>query len=288
MADAAHSDLRGWFLVSTGYTDRRDPNGSDTRSNGPSHAGRIAAAVPFVVLREPWTGALLWGSGLTALSAVWAAVGALVAQWVEPRRRAVSVGLALVGAAFVVRVLANSADRRLWLLALTPFGWTERLRAFSDNDWPWLVGPLSAAVLLTAVTSKLCQRRDVGAPLHVSARTQRSSFRLLSSAPAFGWRLPEGALASWASILAVTTFIFALMTGALIDFIDADESYRRLLESMGMDMSVPAIGYLSYIAAFLALPFTAFTGWRIGAARQEEAMGVWTICCAAGWCAGVG
>jgi ABC-2 type transport system permease protein len=42
---------------------------------------------------------------------------------------------------------------------------------------------------------------------------------------------------------------------------------------MGMDMSVPAVGYLSYIAVFVALPLAAFPGWRIGAMRQEEAEG---------------
>ena len=73
--------------------------------------------------------------------------------------------------------------------------------------------------------------------------------------------------------LAVITFVFGLMTGALVDFINEDETYRKMLESMGMDMSVPAVGYLSYIAVFLALPFAAFLGWRVGATRQEEAEG---------------
>jgi ABC-2 type transport system permease protein len=63
------------------------------------------------------------------------------------------------------------------------------------------------------------------------------------------------------------------MTGALVDFIEQDDTYRRMLESMGMDMSVPAVGYLSYIAVFLALPLAAFLGWRLGATRQEEAEG---------------
>jgi ABC-2 type transport system permease protein len=196
-----------------------------------------------------------------------------VAQAVAPRRAAVSVGLGLLAAAFVVRVVANSADGRIWLLTVAPFGWVERLRPFSDNDWTWLLAPVAAAVILGGVALAVCGGRDTGSALLRAARSHRSSFRLLGSAPGFGWRLNSAALVYWALTLAVVTFVFGLMTGALVEFIQDDETYRKMLESMGMDMSVPAVGYLSYIAKFLALPFAAFLGWRLGATRQEEADG---------------
>ena len=252
----------------------RQALGAHLATMGTAAAGvGVAAALPFVVLGEPAAGAVLWGLGLGALCAVAAAVAMLVAQVVEPRRRAVSVGLGLLAAAFVVRVVANSADRRVWLLNVAPFGWVERLRAFSDNEWPWLLAPLVAVLLLGGAALTVCGRRDAGAALVRSAGTHRSTFRLLGSAPGFGWRLSSGALLGWALTLAVITFVFGLMTGALVDFINEDETYRTMLESMGMDLSVPAVGYLSYIAVFLALPFAAFLGWRVGATRQEEAEG---------------
>lgn len=232
-----------------------------------------SAALPFIVLGEPVDGAVLWGLGLGALCAVASSLGMLVAQFVEPRRRAVAVGLGLLAAAFVVRVVANSADRRIWLLTVAPFGWTERLRAFSDNDWPWLVAPLAALALFAGLALAVCGNRDAGAALLHSTGMRRSSFRLLGSASGFGWRLTSGALLGWAVTLVVLTFVFGLMTQALVDFIEEDETYRKMLESMGMDMSVPAIGYLSYIAVFMALPYAAFLGWRVGATRSEEAEG---------------
>ena len=252
----------------------RQALGAHLAAMGAASAGVGAgAALPFVALGEPVAGAVLWGVGLGGLCAVVAALGTLVAQIVEPRRRAVSVGLGLVAAAFVLRVVANSADQRIWLLTLAPFGWLERLRTFSDNDWPWLLAPLAAMVLLAAAAVAVSGRRDAGAALLRSAATRRSTRRFLGSAAGFGWRLGSGALLAWALTLAVITFVFGLMTGALVDFINEDDTYRKMLESMGMDMSVPAVGYLSYIAVFLALPFAAFLGWRIGAARQEEAAG---------------
>lgn len=232
-----------------------------------------AAALPFVALGEPVQGAVLWGCGLAGFCAVAAALGTLAAQLVEPRRRSVSLGLGLIAAAFLLRVVANSADERAWLLTLAPFGWVERLRAFSRDEWAWLLAPAAATVLLTAAALALCARRDTGAALVRSSGSRRSTFRLLGSAPNFGWRLTSGTLLGWTITLVVVTFVFGLMTDALVDFINEDETYRRMLESMGMDMSAPAVGYLSYIALFLALPFAAFLGWRVGAVRQEEAEG---------------
>ena len=233
----------------------------------------VAAAVPFILLGEPAGAAVLWGLGLAGLCAVAAALGTLVAQVIEPRRRAVSAGLALFAAAFVLRVVANSADRRSWLLTVGPYGWVERLRAFSGNDWSWLLPPVAAALILAGAALAICGRRDTGAALLRSSAAHRSRFRLLGGATSFGWRLATGTLLAWTLTLAGITFVFGLMTGALVEFINDDDNYRKMLESMGMDMSVPAVGYLSYIAMFLALPFAAFLGWRIGATRQEEADG---------------
>jgi ABC-2 type transport system permease protein len=233
----------------------------------------FAVALPFIVLGEPVAGAALWGVGLGMFGAVAAALGALVAQFVEPRRRAVSAGLGLITAAFLLRVVANSADDWAWLLTVTPFGWVDRLRAFSDDRWQWLTAPLTATLVLAGVAVLLAGHRDAGAALVRSTGTHRSSLHLLGSATAFGWRLTSGALLAWALGLAVTSLVFGLMTDAVVDFIKDDETYRRTLESMGVDMSVPVVGFLSYTALFMALPFAAFMGWRLGAVRQEEADG---------------
>jgi ABC-2 type transport system permease protein len=126
---------------------------------------------------------------------------------------------------------------------------------------------------LGAVSLAICGRRDTGAALLRSSGKHVSNLRLLGTATGFGWRLTSGALLVWSVGIAVTAFVFGLMTGALVDFINQDQTYRDMLSSMGMDMSVPAVGYLCYIALFMALPYAAFLAWRVGATRQEEADG---------------
>jgi ABC-2 type transport system permease protein len=232
-----------------------------------------AAALPFVLLGEPVAGAVLWGAGLAAFGAVMAALGAVCAQAVEPRRRAVSVALALTAVVFLVRIAANSADRRGWLLGFSPFGWIDQLHAFSGDRWLRLAVPAAAAVGLASIALLARERRDTGAALVRGQQSRRPRERLLGGALAFGWRLTTGALVAWTTILLVSNVVFGLMVGAIIDFVEGDETYRKLLEAMGMDMTSPVVGFLSYMALVMALPFAAFVAWRIGAARQEEADG---------------
>lgn len=233
----------------------------------------LSAALPFVVLGEPAAGAVLWGLGLGALGAVFAALGAVCGQLVEPRRRAVSLGLALAAGAFLLRVVANSNDSRVWVLNTTPFGWLDRLRAFSGDEWLRLAAPALAVLALSTIAVTVRGRRDTAAALLRPRSSRRSRLHLLGGAGRFGWRLTSGALVGWLVTLTVSTLVFGLMADAIVDFINKDETYRRMLESMGVDVSSPVIGFLSYIAVFTALAFAAFAGWRIGAARQEEADG---------------
>jgi ABC-2 type transport system permease protein len=232
-----------------------------------------AAALPFVLLGEPVAGAVLWGAGLAAFGAVMAALGAVCAQVVEPRRRAVSLGLAVTTVAFLVRIAANSADRRGWLLGFSPFGWIDQLHAFSGDRWVRLAVPCAVSAVLAMCALAARERRDAGAALVRGPQSRRPRETLLGGALAFGWRLTSGALIAWALILAVSNVVFGLMVGAIIDFVESDETYRKLLEAMGMDMSSPVIGFLSYMALVMALPVAAFVAWRIGAVRQEEAEG---------------
>jgi ABC-2 type transport system permease protein len=233
----------------------------------------VVAALTFVVLGEPVRGAVVWGAGLGVFGAVICGLAAVAAQLLEPRRSASALALGLTAVAFLVRVVANSADDRAWLLAAAPFGWVDELHAFSGQRPLWLLAPLAAAALLAVVAVALRGRRDTGAAVLRSAAAGRSRLGLLRGPYAFGWRQGSGTLTAWAVALAVTSTVFGMMTGAVVDFVRHDPTYRRMLEEMGMDMSVPVVGFLSYLSVFLALPVALFAGWRLGALRQDEAAG---------------
>ena len=230
-------------------------------------------ALPLLVLGEPVAGAIAWAVGLCLYMSVAAAVGTLAAQLLAPRRRATAAGLAFVALGYLLRAVANSAPSRGWLSTLSPFGWLDRVRVFGGDDWAWLLAPAIFTVLVGGAAVALRKHRDAGAPLLRSRDKTVSRLHLLGGAARFGWRLSSGVLLAWAITLGVCAVVFGLMTQAIVDFINQDDTYRKMIESMGMDVSDPAVGFVSYMAVFTALPFAAFTGWRIGAAWQEESAG---------------
>lgn len=233
----------------------------------------VFGALPFLALGEPVAGAIAWAVGLCLFTSVAVAVGAFAAQLFAPRRRATAAGLAVVALGYLIRAVANSADSRSWLSTLSPFGWLDRVHVFGGDDWEWLLAPTVFAGLVGGTAIVLRNHRDAGAPLLRSKEKSASRLRLLGGPAQFGWRLSSGVLLAWAITLGVCAVVFGLMTQAIVDFINKDDTYRKMIESMGMDVSEPAIGFVSYMAVFTALPFAAFTGWRVGAAWQEESAG---------------
>ena len=111
---------------------------------------------------------VLYGSSVVLPAAVFVSVGALTSQLGRSRRLATGVGMAVFGVAFVVRMIADSGPSTKWLLWLTPFGWTERMRPFTDND--------PRPLVLAAVTVA-CTRRRVD-PARLAPRRRRRCVRL--------------------------------------------------------------------------------------------------------------
>jgi ABC-2 type transport system permease protein len=248
----------------------------------------LATALSFIALGEPVEGALLFGLGLGSFGAVFASVGALAAQVLDPRRRAVTLAAGAMLLSFVVRTFANSADERMWLLRLTPSGWLDGLDPFADDHWLGLTPSLATALVVSALAVLARGRRDTGAGLLHVRDAHPARLWLLGSATAYGWRATTGTLAAWAAGCAVTTAMLGTMVTSIADFIAEDPSYRKVLEQMGMDMSDPIDGYLRFMAIAMALAYAMFVCWRIGAVRTEEAEGRLDNLWSARWCGGAG
>jgi ABC-2 type transport system permease protein len=232
----------------------------------------LVTAGTLVALGEPVGGSVLFGLGLACFGAVMAAAGALAAQVVEPRRRALMTGAAFLLLTFVVRTFANSTPARAWLLPTTPFGWLDGLDPYADDHWLGLLPSVACAAGLAALAVFVRGRRDAGAALVRVSESRPPRFHLLGSATAFGWRITNGMLAAWAVGFAVLSVLLGTMTKAVADLLD-DETYRKTFEQLGVDLSAPVDAFLSLIAVALALGFCLFACWRVGAVRQEEAEG---------------
>jgi ABC-2 type transport system permease protein len=234
--------------------------------------GTIAASL--VAAGTPAGGAALFGTGIAAFGATIACAAAVAAQIFPTRRRALGAAGALLGVAYIARMVANSADDKAWLGWLTPFGWVDQLRAYEANR-VWALAPLVLApLLLAALAVRLRGLRDAGAAVLAASDRRDASLRGLRGPAGFAWRLNRGVLAGWAAGVTAYAFVLGSVASAVTRLVEDDPDYRKLLESLGMGMAFTDRGFVALMGPMLGLLVALYTCWRVGAARSEEAAGL--------------
>jgi len=230
-----------------------------------------ALTLAMVLLGTPLAGAVLFGAATAGFGATFVAITAVAAQLVGVRRRVVAVVGTLLGAAYVLRMIANSTDGRGWLRWATPFGWVDEVHAYGDNRW-WALAPtLVTSVLLVIVALRLRVRRDASGALLPDRSANTSRLRFLGGPTAFAWRSTRGVLWGWAIGLGAYGFVVGTLTTSMTTMANEDESYRRALEAVGMGSALTPRGFIAVMGNVFAVAFALFACWRIGAPRAEEA-----------------
>ena len=212
----------------------------------------------------------LYGMSLALVPAVFAAVGAVTSQLGRTRRMATSLAMAVFAVTMAVRMMADASPDLAWLRWATPFGWTELMAPFTENNaWPLLPALVTVAVLCS-VAVILAGRRDVGAG--VLATSDVAEPRPFGLASPFGLavRLERGVLVAWcvgALATGLAMGIFAEVTTASMP-----ESMQDMLEKFGVQGSFSAqffgIAFLLVATVVALLP-----AGQIGGAGQEETSG---------------
>jgi ABC-2 type transport system permease protein len=232
----------------------------------------IVGTVTFATLvasRLEAEGSLLLALGLVGTGLVVAGAGAVASQVASTRRGAFAItGLAL-GAAFLARVVADTAngwDRLRWA---TPLGWNEELRPYTNPRPAVLLLPLATAALLVAAAAALSRRRDIGAGLWQPRREARSSTRLLGSIAGAALRDETATVITWLIAIALFGLVVGSLSGSVADALSAD--VKRQLERLGAgDIATPD-GFLAFYFVFFVVAVSAFFCSQLGAARNEEA-----------------
>ncbi|WP_088285332.1 hypothetical protein [Kineosporia sp. A_224] len=235
----------------------------------------VAAAVTATLggLGEGWTGGALFGLTIGGFAVLWAGVGAVCAQAFDNRRRALSAAVGVFGAAYLLRLVANSSTDREGLRVLTPWGWLDAVEPYAAQRLAPVLGLWAAGAVLGAVAVALRGRRDTGGAFLTRPDRRPARLRGLGSPAAFAWREGRGVLVAWALGLAVWTTFLGGMLGTMLDFFTADDAYRGAVEAMGLGAMLTADGFVAVMSVILGLALALFAAWRVGAARAEEADG---------------
>jgi ABC-2 type transport system permease protein len=213
---------------------------------------------------------VLYGLSLTVVPAAFVAIGAVTSQLGRTRRVATGLGMLVFGVAFVLRMIADSGPSTRWLLWLTPFGWSERVRPFSANDGtPILVG-VAVTVLLVGVALVLAARRDTGTGVIASRDVVALRPYGLRSVAGLVVRLDAPVLGAWClgAIAAGLAFgtIAKVATGAV------SSSVSDTLGKFGVRGDL-VLQYLGVAFLFFATIIALLPVSEIGAAADDEAAG---------------
>ena len=276
----ATKQLRGeeeagrWELLLAGQTTRR-------RAAGQALAGlalglgvlwTVTAAITVAVGRSndtrfSFSAALFLALALASAPAMFLAVGALTSQLGATRRQAAGLAAGVLGAAFVLRLAADSGSGLTWLRWLSPLGWIDELRPLTGTQPLALVPILGFIAVLGATAVHLAGTRDLGASTLPDPNRARPHTRLLGTPLGLSTRLARNTAISWTIGLAA----FALIMGLV-----AKSAGESLPHSALKQLGAPrggALGYLGVAFVVVAALVALAAAGQVTATREEEGDG---------------
>jgi ABC-2 type transport system permease protein len=226
----------------------------------------LAVFVGLLTSRAGVGGSAYLALALMTPVAVFVGVGALASQAAPTRRLATAIGGAVLAAALLLRMIADTSSAG-WLRWTTPLGWAEELRPFTGARPVVLLLPAVATVLMLVAAARIAQRRDVGAGLLTAHDSAPPRLWLLSSPVALALRTLRGGLLAWL----VGIGVFALMMGVISDTVASglSEDVQKLLEKLGTAATTPA-GYLGFAFQYFIVALSLFACFQLAAMREDE------------------
>lgn len=215
----------------------------------------------------PVAGSLWFAGSWLGVGLVGTGIGAVCAQLSASARTCGAVAAGAIAVLFGLRALGDTTSAG-WLSWLSPFGWSTRLRAWSDPRGWVLLLDLAAWVLLVVAALALRARRDLGAGL-VAARPgpARGSPRL-ADALALNLKVHATSLTVWTVACAVLGALMAAIVPGIGSILDSD-SARQMMERLG------GVGALqeTLVAALIsvgAIVISCFVATVVGQGGAEE------------------
>ncbi|HET9051869.1 MAG TPA: hypothetical protein VFO60_09200 [Candidatus Dormibacteraeota bacterium] len=272
-------DAGRWELLLAGQTTRRRAAGQALAGLGAGWAALLAVTAAGTELSgrsvdPPFAGgdALVLALSLSASAAAFLAIGALTGQLASTRRQAAAIAGMVLGASFLLRVVADAGTSLTWLRWLTPLGWVEEAQPLTGAR-PAALLPIAALVAIAAMaTVRLAGARDAGAGVlpdrdHAPART-----RLLGGATGLAVRLALPGAVGWIAATGAGGLLLGLVAKSAADAAAGSSEAQRILGRLGATQS-GAAAYLGVAFVIVATLIAFIAAGAVAGAREEEASG---------------
>jgi ABC-2 type transport system permease protein len=219
-------------------------------------------------------GAMLMGLSYSGAAIAFLGIAAVTGQLAATSRGANASAAVLLALVYLVRAIADlngTGDRPAWYAWLSPLGWAQQSRAFSENDW-WTLAPCLALGVAGCGLAVLFERhRDLGAGIVPVRRGPTRAAALTRTVLGLPLRLQRTMLIAWVVGVAAAGAFFggvAVRMNALLAGLDGSSPLGQAIRG-GSDSGLD--GLLGFCLVFLAVLITAFAIQSTLALRLDEA-----------------
>jgi ABC-2 type transport system permease protein len=200
------------------------------------------------------------------------AVGAFTSQLARTRRRAATIAGAVLGVAYVIRMVADAGTTLGWLRWVSPLGWVEELHPLVGTRVLPLVPIWAFAVGLAVLAVRLAGVRDVGDGVLPESDTAPANLRLLGSPTGLSLRLLRPNAVVWGIAFAGMGLVEGLIAKGAAAAVTGSAAVERAVGRLG-GRSGGALTYLGLTFLISAIALTLVAAGHAAANREEEATG---------------
>ena len=233
----------------------------------------LSVALPASGL--PVSGSVALALAIGASGLAFTGIAAVAAQLASGARGARGICFGVLGAAFLLRAIGDSAGPSgpSWLTWTSPLGWVELTRPFDGQQW-WVLA-LPAAVLAAGVGAAyaLAARRDYGAGLLPDRPGRPSASGLLRGPLGLAWRLQRGLLGGWAAGVVCVFAVSGAAAKGIGSLLGGSTQLRNEFTRLGGQVAITN----AYLAALMLLAGLGAAGYATSAVlrlRTEETGGL--------------
>jgi len=236
-------------------------------------AALLCITLPVSGLPASGSAALALAIGASGLA--FTGIAAVAAQLTSGARSARGIAFGVLGAAYVLRAIGDSAGPAgpSWLSWSSPLGWVELTRPFAGQRW-WVLA-LPVAVLAAGVGAAfvLAARRDHGAGLLPDRPGPAAASGWLRGPFGLAWRLQRGMLGGWAAGAAGIFAASGAAAKGIGSLLGGSTQLKHEFTRLGGQAGITN----AYLAALMLLAGLAAAGYATSAVlrlRAEETGGL--------------
>lgn len=196
----------------------------------------VMITMTLVVVTGAVGDAVVMGAGIGLVGAVWVGVAAVSAQLFASARSARALALGSLGAAYLLRALADGSTQNSLLRKanwLSPLDWAALARPYAAARPAVMVLPFVLGALLIAGAFALENRRDLSAGLWAQRPGPAHANRWLRGAYGLAWRLERPSIVGWSLGVLLFSGAIGTLSGSFDQLLRDSPQIATILRLMG-------------------------------------------------------